>query len=222
MLSITPNKEQINKVLRELDFLTLPPNKRRRILRGAGRIVRRNSRRRLKNQSDLSGKNWHGRSNGRKKKMLRKIGRKLIVKTNPNKAEVAFNNTRTAQIARAHQDGDSYEGSAKTLEKKYGKLKGKEPATRRQAKALLTGGYKIRKKRGKGWKRPSIKWIRENLSIKKAGYIIRIFNDESLGENNAERQRWEYKIRARSFLGQKSDEYQKLKNYMLDEAMRIG
>jgi phage virion morphogenesis protein len=224
MLTTSIDKGQTNKVLRELDFLTLTPKKRRRILRGAGRMVRRNSRRRIKDQSDLSGKKWQGRSNGRKKKMLSKMGKRLIVKTTPDKADIAFSDNRTAKIARAHHDGDTYEGSADTLAKKYGKLNGKAPATRRQAKALITAGYKIRQKPGKGWKIPTIKWIKENLSVNRAGFIIRLFNEQGgeHGSNNASVQRWNYRVRARSFLGQEQDEYKQLKNYMLDEATRLA
>ena len=215
MLNVGINTQ---KAIEELNLLMLTPQKRRRIMRGAGRKVRRDTRARLKGQSDLSGKAWKKRSNGRKNRMLKKIGRKLIVKTTENNAVVTFGDTRTAQIARAHQDGDSYEGNLKSLDKKYGKLNGERPATRRQAKALLKEEYRVRKSRGQGLKKPSIKWIVGNLSIKRAGAVLRAISPVY----QQSRRRWDHRIRERSFLGQELEEYKQLKNYMLDEAMRLG
>jgi hypothetical protein len=60
-----------DSALKQLDLLTLDANKRRRILRGAGRQVRRDTKARLKGQKGLSGTNWQGRSDGRKKRMLK-------------------------------------------------------------------------------------------------------------------------------------------------------
>ena len=83
-----------------------------------------------------------------------------------------------------------------------GKPKGKAaqnkegPATRNLARALISEGYKIPRGKGKGSKRPSIKWITNNLSINQAGFLLRELKGSS-GKST-----WKIDLPARSFLGQ--------------------
>ena len=207
-----------DRALKELDLLTLDANKRRRILRGAGRQVRRDTKARLKSQVGLSGRVWQGRSNGKKQRMLRKLGKGLQVHTTPNNAKITFSNERVGKIARVHQEGIDLTVKAKTateLQQQKGTLDYSDPSTRKQAKALRIEGYQIRKKRGKGWKTPSLKWITENLTMGRAGIILRLMRE------SAPKSSWEIKTPARSFLGQNESEQKELKNYMLDEAFRL-
>lgn len=213
MLTFKSNTES---ALKQLELLALNPNKRRRILRGAGRKVRRDSKTRLKAQRDLSGASWKGRSDGRKKRMLSKLGRNIQVHTSTNDAKVTFGNKRTGQIARAHQDGVTQRMTSSKAAQMYGTPNYKDDATRKQAKSLRDAGYKVRKKRGKGWKVPSLKWITENLTIGKAGLILRM-----LRGNKKSKSSWDIKVEQRSFLGQSTSESKQLTNYMLDEAMRL-
>lgn len=210
-------KDNNQTALKQLNLLTLNPNKRRRILRGAGRKVRRDSKARLKGQRDLSGSTWKARSNGRKKRMLSKLGRNIQVHTSPNDAKVTFGNPRIGKIARAHQDGVSQKMTASQAARKYGTPDYDGQATRKQAKALRKAGYKVRKKRGKGWKTPSIGWITENLTLGKAAKTLRILRGEKKGKTS-----WDIDLPERSFLGQSQSEYKQLTNYMLDEAMRLS
>ena len=214
MLSFKANNQT---ALKQLNLLTLNPNKRRRILRGAGRKVRRDSKARLKEQRDLSGRTWQARSNGRKKRMLSKLGRNIQVHTSTNDAKVTFGNQRVGQIARAHQDGISQRMTSSKAAQMYGTPNYDDGATRKQAKALRDAGYKVRKKRGKGWKTPTLKWITENLTIGKAGLVLRILRGNKKGKSS-----WEIKLAQRSFLGQNQSESKQLTNYMLDEAMRLS
>jgi len=206
-----------SEALKQLNLLTLSPNKRRQILRGAGRKVRRSSRDRIKAQKDLNGKTWQGRSNGRKKKMLKKLGKHIQVRTTANKVDVTFSGNNIGRIARAHQEGVSQTMTAKDAQKRYGTPDYKAPATRKQAKALRANGYKIRKSRGKGWKNPSLKWITQNLNSGQAGLILRILKGNQKGKSS-----WQLPLPKRSFLGQSQTEYKQLKNFMLDEAIRLS
>ncbi|MEL0639095.1 hypothetical protein V6260_00550 [Pseudoalteromonas aliena] len=54
----------------QLKFLLLTPNKRRNILRGAIRGANKSSKERITRQTDLTGKTWQGRANGKKRKCL--------------------------------------------------------------------------------------------------------------------------------------------------------
>lgn len=200
--------------VKQLNLLALDPNKRRRIMRGAGRTVRRHTRARLRSQKDLSDKTWQDRADGRKQRMMRKLGKQLYVNPTPNEVVVSFKN-RAAKIARAQQDGITLKVTAEEAKRKS-KNSYSDPATRKQAKALRNAGYKIRRKRGKGWKAPSLKWITANISSGQAGLILKILRKE-----NKEKKSWEIKLPSRSFLGQSQSEKKKLDNYMLDEAIRL-
>ena len=211
-------KADNQKILKQLQLLTLDPNKRRRILRGAGRKVRRDSKTRIKDQRDLTGRTWQARSNGRKKRMLGKLGKNIQVHTSTNDAKVTFGNPLLGKIARAHQDGVSQKMTASRAAKKYGTPDYDGNATRKQARALRAAGYQIRmKKPRKGWKTPSIPWITENLTLGKAANILRILRGEKKSKSS-----WEIGSPSRSFLGQNQSEYKQLTNYMLDEAMRLS
>lgn len=201
------------KVLQQLTLLTLPDRKRRRILRGAGRIVRRESRKRLREQRDLQGRRFQQRADGKKARMLRKLGKHLQVHTNANNAKVTFASNLVGKIASAHQHGHSFEKTAKDMAARDKESTGL--ATRRQAIALREVGYKIRRAKGKGWKKPSLKWITQNLSKAQAGLVLRILKDDN-------KQRWKIEIPQRSFLGQDTGEQKAMKNYMLSEATRLA
>ena len=213
MLKLSINTEQVNN---ELKLLLLSPQKRRRILRGAGRKVRRDSRQRIRGKKDLTGKTWQGRSNGRKTRMLKKLGKHLQVQTSPHAAKVTFANKRLGQIARAHQDGINQTMTADEAASKYGTPKDGAKATKQQAKALREEGYKIRRNKGKGWKKATLKWITTNLSQQQAGLILRTLRDEE------SKTRWTIQLPERSFLGQNQVEYKALRNQMLNEAFRLS
>ena len=213
MLKLGINTEQASN---ELKLLLLTPQKRRRILRGAGRKVRRDSRQRIHGQKDLTGKTWQGRSNGRKTRMLKKVGKYVQVQTSPHVAKVTFGNKRLGKIARAHQHGISQEMTATEVAKKHGTVKDSDKATRKQAKDLRAEGYKIRREKGKGWKKASLKWITTNLSLKQAWLALRILRDKQ------SKQRWTITLPQRSFLGQSQIEYKALRNQILNEAFRLS
>ncbi len=213
MLKLGINSEQASN---ELKLLLLSPQKRRRIMRTAGRKVRRDSRQRIRGQKDLTGKTWQGRSNGRKTRMLKKLGKHVQVHTSPNAAKVTFGNKRLGQIARAHQDGISQEMTAAEAARKYGTPDENAKATREQAKALRAEGYKIRRNKGKGWKNPSLKWITTNLGWQQAGLILRTLRDKQ------SKKRWTIPLPQRSFLGQSQVEYKALRNLVLNEAFRLS
>jgi len=197
----------------QLAFLQLKPNKRRNLLRSAIRAANKSSKERITGQRDLVGKTWQGRANGKKKKMLTKLKRNMKVRYGANNAGVYFRGGNSGKIARAHQEGVSLDaGKPKGLaaQNKEG------PATRNLARALIAEGYKIPRGKGKGSKRPSIKWITENLSINQAGFLLRELKGSS-GKSS-----WQIDLPARSFLGQTVSEQKEQMNFILNKAMHVA
>ncbi len=197
----------------QLAFLQLKPNKRRNLIRGAIRAANRSSKTRITDEKDLTGKNWKRRANGRKKKMLTKLKSRMKVRYGPNSGQVYFNNTRTAKIARAHQEGASLDAGKP---KRKGSQNKDGPATKNLARALIAAGYKIPRGKGKGAKRASIKWITEHLSKNQAGFLLRDL------KGNSSKSTWQIDLPARSFLGQTAQEQKEQQSFILNKAMQVA
>ena len=201
----------------QISLLSLNRFKRRRLLRGAGRMVRRNSRARLRSQQDLDGKAWKSRADGSKRKMFKKLSKKMRVFTGGEKVDVGYSTLRTGQIARAHHEGITT--TVKAGGSEFGESNTPPPkskmCTKKQAKALRKAGYKIRRKGTNGWKRPGLKWMQENLSSNRAGLILRIMR------SSEKKKEWDIHRPVRTHLGQDRDEEKDLKNFMLSEAIRL-
>ncbi|MEM5511864.1 phage virion morphogenesis protein [Pseudoalteromonas sp. AS84] len=197
----------------QLAFLQLKPNKRRNILRRVIRTTNKSSKERITKQTDLAGKTWQGRANGKKKKMLTKLKKFMKVRHSANDASVYFSGGNSGKIARAHQVGISLDAG----KPKGSAAQNKEgPATRNLARALIAEGYKIPRRKGKGSKRPSIKWITENLSINQAGFLLRDLKGSS------SKSTWQIDLPARSFLGQTQREEKQQMNFILNQAMHVA
>ncbi|GAA63884.1 hypothetical protein P20311_1674 [Pseudoalteromonas sp. BSi20311] len=197
----------------QLALLQLKPQKRRNILRSAIRAANKSSKERITRQSDLAGKTWQARANGKKKKMLTKLKRNMKVRYGANSAGVYFKGGNSGKIARAHQEGvslDAGKPKGKAAQNKEG------PATRNLARALIAEGYKIPRGKGKGAKRASIKWITNNLSINQAGFLLRELKGSS-GKST-----WKINLPARSFLGQTAAEQKEQMNFILNKAMQVA
>lgn len=185
---------QIN-VRDRVALLRLSPQRRKRITGQIGRKVRVASRKRLRTQKNMDGTTWQDRSSKSKRKMLRGLSKRMVVRSNEEQTQVMFNHRRTARIAQQHQFGIDEQFTKRKAARLYGQRSGDDPATRRQAKRLRELNYRVRRHTGNGWKRATIKWITENLSINKAGVIIRSMSHKQTVSQ------WTIPVPKRSFLG---------------------
>ncbi|WP_372942759.1 phage virion morphogenesis protein [Shewanella sp.] len=195
-LVITPNKHQALSVKNQLLLLSLPANKRTRILKTLGRHERQLARKRIRSQTTVDGSKFAGRANGKKAKMLKRMGRTLepFVKK-ANRLELKHKQTSVGRIAALHQDGGSETMTAGRMARIHGMVDYDAPATRSQAKALIALGYKTKKTKGKGYRRATITEIVANLNQRKAGFILKTLRD------NSRKTRWSIPVKARPFLG---------------------
>lgn len=137
----------------------------------------------------------------------------MKVRYGANSAGVYFTGDNSGKIARAHQEGVSLDASKP---KGSGAQNKEGPATRNLARALIAEGYKIPRGKGKGSKRPSIKWITENLSINQAGFLLRDLKGSS------SKSTWQIDLPARSFLGQTVSEQKQQHSFILNKAMQVA
>jgi len=203
-LIITPNKEQALSASMQLQLLKLPAAKRTRILKTLGRHERNLARQRIRNQTTVEGDAFEPRKDGTSTRMLKRLGKTLepYVK-NANRLELKHKSPLTGRVAAMHQEGGRETMSANRMARIHGKPDYKAPCSRGQAKALSAEGYKVRKEKGKGYRRASLREIMDTLSQGKAMLILRKLRDKP------QKQRWDIPVAARPFLGDTTDNVQR-------------
>ncbi|HCU66176.1 MAG TPA: hypothetical protein DF774_10495 [Rheinheimera sp.] len=203
-LIITPNKEQALSASMQLQLLKLPAAKRTRILKTLGRYERTQARKRISSQTTTEGSAFEPRSDGKKDRMLKRLGKTLepYVKS-ANRLELKHKAALTGRIAALHQEGGREKMTANRMARIHGQPDYKAPCTRSQAKALAAEGYKVKKAKGNGYRRASLREIMDTLSQGKAMLILRKLRDKP------QKQRWDIPVAARPFLGDTTDNVQR-------------
>jgi hypothetical protein len=211
-LIIKPNKAQALNASTQLALLKLPPAKRTRILKTLGRYERTLARKRISSQTTTEGTGFAPRNDGKKSRMLKRLGKTLepYVKS-ANRLELKHKSAFTGRIAALHQDGGRETMSANKMARIHGKPDYDAPCTRSQAKALAAEGYKVRKEKGRGYRRASLREIMDTLSQGKAMLILRLLRDKP------QKQRWDIPVAARPFLGDKADNVQRQLVSIIDQ-----
>lgn len=201
---------QLN-VEKRLKLLQLPPRKRRQILGGIGREIKRQSIRNLRAQRDVEGRAWAPRKRGNDRKLLRRLSRQVQANfVTPDFVDVGFKGA----VAYQQHEGISKVMSGAAMAKESG-ARGhyEDPATKKQAKALRDEGYKIRVAGSKKWRKPSLKWITENLKQKQAGLILTILREEQ------PKKLWVTTVPGRAFLGATDAQVSKFVDKVFDNTI---
>ena len=191
-----------------LEALSLTPQEKKHLMRRIGREVVKNTRKRIRQKKDLSGKAWADRRTPKKRKMMRGISKRLRAYPSTYSVDVTFANALTGKIARAQQEGIDSTMTARRMEQIHGTKDGQ--ATRLQAKALRAEGFKKRRASGKGFGPASLKWIQANLTRKQAGAILRDMR------GSKPQKKWVLPGTPRSFLGATLKEQNQLIDTALD------
>ncbi|HIF9333355.1 hypothetical protein [Photobacterium damselae] len=184
--------------------LALPPKKRFWILKDLGRWEKRLAKSRIKRQKDVDNKKFEQRKRG-KSPLLRGMADALdpIVINDAKLLKLTWDDTKKAKIAAIHNEGIAQVDSANALIQREKKRRGEPdysaPCTKAQAVALRRLGYRIRRKKGKGWNKPSVRNIEKRLTLGQAGLIIRMLRKKK--PKNA----WIINVPKRKFLGSDDD-----------------
>jgi len=184
----------------QMAIVAMPRATRRRLIYRVTKRVIRDSKKRARDQVDLKGRPYASRAKKRKggRKMLTRMAKELaVIDNNSLQATIGFRSPVLARIASKQQHGYIERVTPRKLSKQDKKASD-EPATRKQARALREAGFEIRKKKGKGYKKPSLKWITETFTIGQAGAILKAMRIKA-GERI--KTSWTTVLPARSFLG---------------------
>lgn len=194
----------------QMTLLMMPAAKRKRLMwrigaRGMIPLARRN----VKAQQTPDGKSFTRRRHGRRK-MLTRLPRYLTAESSTaNKAVVRFKyasgydggRSSPGTVAGAHQRGSSQHRTASQA-KRFNRVSADAPCSLNQARKLKKLGYRKLVAQQEGKRRQSrrtasvsMKWMRENLSFRQAGLLIKKLSQQP------SRQSWVIKLPARPFLG---------------------
>ena len=148
----------------------------------------------------------------KKGKMLKRLGRTLepYVK-NSNRLELKHKAVLTGRIAAMHQEGVNEKMTASRMMRIHGKPNYKAPCTRSQAKALASEDYKVQRKKGKGYRKATIREIMANVTQGQASLILRKLR------GNVRKSSWTIPSKARPFLGDTPIAVQKQLAKMLEK-----
>jgi hypothetical protein len=193
-----------------LDLMALPASKRRRLLNTCSKRLRTPNRKRIREQRNLDGTPFTKRKGGGKRRMLQGLGKRLqVVSVNADEAVLGWKNRLVSRIASEHQRGQAQMMTAARMRRLGKQPVYSDPASRRQARALLNAGYQIRQ--GKRWKRPSQRWIVDNLRSGQAGVILS-------GLTGAQKkQSWKIDLPPRAVLGATQQDVRDIVNTVLEQ-----
>ncbi|MGV2841143.1 hypothetical protein ACE3G7_18415, partial [Vibrio cyclitrophicus] len=118
--------------------------------------------------------------------------------------DLTWNRKTKAKKAAVHQAGLTQTISAQEHIKEQTKRRGEPdygaPCTKKQAIALRRLGYRIRRKDGKGWNKPSVRNLEKRLTLGQAGLIIRMMRT---GKKKG-KQKWKVHTPQRQMIGTKT------------------
>lgn len=207
------NQSQFNKLREALKQHDLTPQTRQKLLkRLAKHGVIAAAKRNVKNQQSPDGTPWEPRKSKRRKKMLNGMPKLLKIKEMPETESVRIylgggnyrngNKSVSAGVVGYSQQNGNRATVKKSNISNVNTARNKElKASKKQAKKLRELGYKVKK--GKSWKKPTIKSIEADMSFWQAGLLIRMLGDEE--PKNA----WVIELPAREFLGISQDDFEK-------------
>jgi hypothetical protein len=210
MSGVEINIDGLIPATRRLNSLQLTGIKKRRELTKLARKVISNSKKRVRQQTDLDGGAYRKRHKKRKDrgKMLARLYQRLqVMRNDGGNADISFPGV-AATIAAAQQYGQSQTVTATSLRGRNGGDPRDGPATKKQGKALRDLGYKI-----KG-RKPSISWITQHMKVGQAGCAIKWLREK---QGLPARSSWTTRLPARSALGATSVEVDTLIDILIND-----
>lgn len=204
------NKRQLAELKKALASMELPPKKRQRLLwRMAKYGVIAAAKRNVRNQETPEGGAWAGRKTKRKGKMLRNMPKLLHIREMPEIQAVriylqggGYRNGETpvpaGTVGYSQQNGMRVRVSRAS---QPGKAQPGKMATPAQGKKLRALGYRVR--RGKRWKKPTIREITSEMPYAQAGLLIRKLSGKAVKTS------WTIDLPSRVFLGMGDEDFNK-------------
>ncbi|WP_421180630.1 phage virion morphogenesis protein [Aeromonas enteropelogenes] len=206
--------ERTSKQLRkDLHLLALTAKKRRQLTSKIGREVAKTSRAHIRRLQAPDGSAWEPIKSKRKPTRIKRMAKRLKSKADAGSATLFFTGSHAGIVPPRNHFGDRETGHAPRRKSQRPRMsvrgKKREPfkystapqCTRWQAIELHRLGYAVLSQRGKRrrYRKPSARWIQENVGMAKAGIMIRMMRDEPVKKS------WTIKTPARPLLPKAND-----------------
>ncbi len=174
------------------------PGTRNKIFRKLAKLAIKSIKTRTTQQRQPDGQAFAPHAGRRKRKMLTRLIRRLaVVDITREGITIGWRNRVESMIGARHQFGHKQTVHKRDLARQA-PLRRNDPATRRQARALIDAGYTIPRANGRGSRRPTVRYIITHLSMGRAGAILRALRGS--------RDSWTTELPARPFLGLSADD----------------
>ncbi|MFH4586434.1 hypothetical protein [Vibrio alginolyticus] len=188
-----------------LEALALTKRKRFWLLKDLGRWEKRMTRSRLRRQKDVDNQTFEKRKQGEGAVLTSfSNGLEPYVLHDATVLDLTWSRKSKARKAAVHQAGMTETVTAhehiKAQNKRRGEPDYSAPCTKAQAIALRRLGYRIRRRDGKGWNKPSVRNLEKRLTLGQAGLIIRMMRT---GKRKG-KQKWKVHTPQRQMLGSKT------------------
>lgn len=198
---ISVNERDVLNLQEKLAMLALPPKKRIWILKTLGRWEIANTRKRIREQKGINGSALQPRKGKKKGKVMRRMAKGLTPYVrNANTLDLTWSNKLTAKIAARHHLGQKQKMTKRQMQKRWGTPDYSAPCTKGQARKLRELGYTVKRKSGKGRKKPSLRELMATLTHGQAGQLIRQL------ANQPDVTSWDIPLAERQILGSKERE----------------
>ncbi|MDE1328495.1 phage virion morphogenesis protein [Vibrio aestuarianus] len=199
MIRISADERSYLRAIEQINLLKLDRKTRQRMLKKLGAAVAKTTRKNIRANRDPEGSQWKKRQKGRGK-MLKGFTKKLKhFQKDDNKTLLVGWPSARGSVAYQHHHGLAQESglsARKRQAKKNNEPNKNDPATREQAKALRDLNFRLqpqgRQKRGK---KPTLKWIIENMKLGEAAKTIQEL------ENKTPARSWEVGRPERRLIG---------------------
>lgn len=205
-IKVDYNPDEFLAAHEKLALITMPDAKRKRLLYRLGkRGIIQQAKRNVRNQQAPDGKAWSKRARG-KRKMLARFPQMLTANDATSERVVvrfkygvlAKSGLPIGVLGRIQQDGITTSQTAEQA-KAWGKGNASRMCTVQQARKLRKLGYKRPNGQG-GYARANMAWMRENLSWRQAGLVIRKLDGSTAKKS------WQIRVPGREFLGARAQQ----------------
>lgn len=208
----------------QLDRFAREAKERQKLARRMGGYVRTLSRQNIKRRRTVDGAAMTPRQKRREARpMLMGLHSQMVVRAaEGNKGvTVSWENSLLAAIGYRHQEGVGEDWSPDRARKVYGQPNYKGRVTRKQAKALLRGGFRLMVPATGGGSRPkrvTVRWIEEKMTLGQAGRILRLIGT---GQTKG-KQSWRDTVPARPFLGVTPQQAEELSRKLVKSLLKAA
>lgn len=176
MLQIRADDRSFLRAKEQIELVSLDRKTRQRLLKKLGAQMAKHTKKNIRAQKNPDGSPWKKRKQGRKRMLVGFTKKVKHFQRNNNRTLLVGWPTARGKVAYQHHHGIAEKSGLSKRKSQARRDKEPKPtdaATREQAKTLRDLGYRLKPQgRQKNGKRPTLKWMMENMTVGEAAKTI--------------------------------------------------